>query len=149
MLILILASYVAAGSPFSCTPTAVWDGDGPIWCAEGPKVRLAGIAARERDETCREGQPCPTASGIASRDYLVSLLGGARGVLPNGHVKVTHTPLYCVSEGWGRGDRTAAFCQTSRGVDLSCALVQAGYALRWPAFNGDRVCQRAAPAFSR
>lgn len=25
------APIVASGETFSCTPTAVWDGDGPIW----------------------------------------------------------------------------------------------------------------------
>src|SRR5687767_12542809 len=58
MLIELLA-IVASGQSFACTPTAVWDGDGPIWCAEGPKIRLAGIAAREIDGTCKKGHPCP------------------------------------------------------------------------------------------
>ena len=40
---------VKAGQTFTCTPTHVWDGDGPIWCEEGPRLRLAGIAAREMD----------------------------------------------------------------------------------------------------
>ncbi len=40
---------VARGDGFACTPVRVWDGDGPIWCSEGPRVRLAGIAAREMD----------------------------------------------------------------------------------------------------
>ena len=46
MLTFLAASIVAAGQTFTCTPTHVWDGDGPIWCAEGPHVRLSGIAAR-------------------------------------------------------------------------------------------------------
>lgn len=32
------AEIVPAGRTFQCTPGAVWDGDGPVWCAEGPKV---------------------------------------------------------------------------------------------------------------
>ena len=44
--LLLLASVVAPGATFTCTPVAVWDGDGPIWCAEGPRIRLEGIAAR-------------------------------------------------------------------------------------------------------
>jgi endonuclease YncB( thermonuclease family) len=62
MLSLLVATAVAvlpSGKHFPCTPTHVWDGDGPIWCAEGPRVRLAGIAAREMDETCKSGHPCP------------------------------------------------------------------------------------------
>jgi len=45
------AEIVRTGQTFTCTPTAVWDGDGPVWCAEGPKVRIAGVAAREMDGT--------------------------------------------------------------------------------------------------
>ena len=63
---------VTAGRTFACTPTAVWDGDGPIWCAEGPKIRIAGVAAREMDERCRAGQPCPGVSGVVARDRLAS-----------------------------------------------------------------------------
>ncbi|MDQ3458591.1 MAG: hypothetical protein M3498_04675, partial [Deinococcota bacterium] len=66
---------VSRGEPFTCTPTRVWDGDGPIWCAEGPRIRLAGIAAREMDGSCSPGHPCPAADPIASRDHLASLVG--------------------------------------------------------------------------
>ncbi len=40
--LLLAASIVPAGQTFDCTLTAVWDGDGPIWCAEGPHIRLSG-----------------------------------------------------------------------------------------------------------
>ena len=72
-------SVIAAGLVFLCTPTLVADGDGPVWCAEGPRVRVAGIAARERDNSCRRGHPCPDASGDDAMRALVNLLGGARG----------------------------------------------------------------------
>ena len=71
--LLLFATFVPAGQSFDCTPTAVWDGDGPIWCAEGPHIRLSGIAAREMDGTCRPGHPCPAANPIAARDHLVAL----------------------------------------------------------------------------
>lgn len=45
--LLLATAVIPAGQSFQCTPTRVWDGDGPIWCAEGPHVRLSGIAARE------------------------------------------------------------------------------------------------------
>src|SRR3546814_3201620 len=64
-------SIVAAGLIFLCTPTLVADGDGPVWCAEGPRIRIAGIAARELDGTCRRGHPCPRAGPIAARNALV------------------------------------------------------------------------------
>lgn len=54
-ILLLLVPIVAAGTAFTCTPTRVWDGDGPIWCAEGPRIRLEGIAAREMDEPASQG----------------------------------------------------------------------------------------------
>lgn len=136
-----LAAVVASGTTFTCTPTRVWDGDGPIWCAEGPKIRLSGIAAREIDESCRPGQPCPAASGASARDALVRLIGRAIGQAPTGHILVEGAALRCVSEGPGKGARTAAWCSGPRG-DLSCAMVRGGYALRWKHYGGDRVCGR-------
>lgn len=82
------ASIVATGETFTCTPTSVWDGDGPIWCAEGPRIQIAGVAAREMDGSCRPNHPCPSVSATEARDWLVQLLGGSRGRLSTGHVKV-------------------------------------------------------------
>lgn len=70
-LLLAAALIVPASQEFTCTPTRVWDGDGPIWCEEGPRIRLTGIATRELDGTCREDQPCPDASGERARNALV------------------------------------------------------------------------------
>lgn len=132
---------VAAGTSFTCTPTAVYDGDGPIWCAEGPKIRLSGIAAREMDGSCRPGHPCPAASPIAARDNLVRLLGGARGRLSTGHITVAGPRLTCLSEGSGKGSRTAALCSLPNGRDLSCEQVRAGVAARWARYGGDELCR--------
>lgn len=132
---------VPAGARFACSPIAVWDGDGPIWCAEGPRVRLEGIAARELDGTCRPGHPCPPSSGVSARDYLVRLLGGPVGSLSTGHVAVNGPRLSCVSAGNAKGSRTAALCRSPSTGDLSCAMVQSGYALRWPRYGGDQVCR--------
>ena len=141
-MLLLAASIAAAGVSFTCTPTRVWDGDGPIWCAEGQKVRLAGIAAREIDETCRRSHPCPRASGKDARDALVRLIGAARGQSSEGHVLVTGKPLRCVSRGSGKGERTAALCLNAAGVDLSCAMVRSGHALRWAQYDrGRELCR--------
>ena len=46
MFLLLVASapvIAPAGQSFSCKPTAVYDSEGPIWCREGPKIRLAGL----------------------------------------------------------------------------------------------------------
>jgi endonuclease YncB( thermonuclease family) len=140
-MLLILAP-IAVGVSFTCTPIRMWDGDGPIWCAEGPKIRLAGIAAREIDGTCKVGHPCPQASGKAALDALVRLIGRPAGRSPEGHVLVKGRPLRCVSHGPGKGERTAALCSTSAGVDLSCAMMRGGFALRWPEYDRRReLCQ--------
>ena len=135
---LIAMSTVEAGPSFTCTPTRVWDGDGPIWCAEGPKIRLAAIAAREIDETCKPAHPCPSASGGSARAALVRLIGKPRGRSREGHLLVEARPLACVSRGSGKGERTAALCKTASGTDLSCAMVRGGYALRWPQYDRRR-----------
>lgn len=137
-----LTTIVAAGSAFTCTPTRVWDGDGPIWCAEGPKIRLAGIAAREIDETCRANHPCPNAAGRDARNHLVGLLEGPRGTTSTGHVLVRSRPLRCVSQGSGKGSRTAAWCAHPVAGDLSCAMVRGGYALAWNQHGGAKVCRK-------
>src|SRR5688500_14693481 len=92
-------SIVPAGATFICTPTAVWDGDGPVWCAEGPKIRIAGVAAREMDGSCRNNQPCPSVAAVEARDRLVRLLGGPKGTSSTGHVRVRAASMHCLSEG--------------------------------------------------
>lgn len=121
---------IFAAAAFTCTPVQVWDGDGPIWCEEGPRIRLAGIAARELDGTCRHGHPCPSASGIAARDALVSLLGGSRGVARTKHILVRSAALRCVQIGVSY-ERNVARCASSTLGDLSCAMLTSGTVARW------------------
>lgn len=140
MLLFLAGSIVASGTTFQCTPTAVWDGDGPVWCAEGPRIRIAGVAAREIDESCKPSQPCPAVSGVDARDRLVRLFGGARGKLATGHIVVRAATLTCVSEGSAGGTRTAAWCRSPVAGDLSCAVVNAGGAVRWERYWRDHRC---------
>ena len=128
---ILAAAIISSGSAFDCTPVRVWDGDGPIWCAEGPRVRLSGIAAREMDGTCSAGHPCPSASAKASRDALVRLLGRPTGASMEGHVLVAGPTMRCRSAGRAGGSRTAAWCVSPKGGDLSCAMVRGNYAARW------------------
>ena len=140
--VLALTAMIVSGR-FVCTPVAVYDGDGPIWCAEGPHIRLAGIAAREMDGSCRRGHPCPRASGTTARGALLELLGGARGRLASGHVLVRAATMRCIGFGSAKGDRTAALCDLPGVGDLSCAMVRTGTVLPWPRFGGDRLCHLA------
>ena len=129
---------VPAGDTFTCTPVAVWDGDGPIWCAEGPRIRLNAIAAREVDGTCRSGHPCPGASGFAARDHLASLLGRSAGQLSHGHIRIEGPALRCRSTGFAGGTRTAARCISPTHGDIGCRMVTDGYALEWRRYG--RAC---------
>lgn len=150
-------SFVAAGTLFLCTPIAVWDGDGPVWCAEGPKLRLAGIAAKEIGEKCQHGQPCPRASAESAKAALVDLLGGPRGKRPEGHVVVRYPALRCVSRGDAHHGRTAAYCTLADGRNLSCAMLATGTVLRWRKFAKGLRCpsvkrigySQAMPSLSR
>jgi endonuclease YncB( thermonuclease family) len=135
---------VAEGERFTCTPTRVWDGDGPVWCAEGPRIRLSGIATREMDGSCRSNQPCPAASAEAARDYLARLLGSPAGADARGHILLAGAaPLSCLSLGSGKGKRTAAWCSSPRIGDVSCRMVASGLALRWDVYWKDHGCSRA------
>jgi endonuclease YncB( thermonuclease family) len=135
------AEVVPAGVTFRCTPMAVYDGDGPIWCTEGEfKIRIAGVAAREMDGTCRTNQPCPPVGAIDARDRLVRLFGGAHGTLPEGHIVVRSATMTCLSDGSAGGSRTAAWCTSPAFGDLSCAVVRAGGAVRWARYWRDHRC---------
>lgn len=112
---------------FDCTVIGVHDGDGPIHCAEGPKIRLHAIAAREIDESCRRGHPCPNATGATAKEALQRLAFG----------KI----LTCEATGTSYG-RVTALCWNSNGVELNCAMVRGGYALRWDKFDRQRrICE--------
>ena len=131
---------VPSGQTFECTPTHVWDGDGPVWCREGPRLRLAGISAREMDGTCRAGHPCPRASAEAARNALVSLLGRQTGVGQHGHILVEGPTLSCRSDGSAGGNRTAAWCSSPQSGDINCAMVSGGWALRWDRYWRGHRC---------
>ncbi|HYI47725.1 MAG TPA: hypothetical protein VEX35_04595 [Allosphingosinicella sp.] len=131
---------VAEGERFACTPEKVWDGDGPIHCAEGPKVRLAGIAAREMDGSCSPGHPCPEATAQAAREALAALLGRTIGSASTGHLLVEGPSLECRSEGSANGSRTAAWCTSPTAGDLSCAMVASGTAAKWERYWRGHSC---------
>ena len=131
---------VPAGVTFRCTPSRVWDGDGPLWRAEGPRIRLAGIAAREMDGTCRSNQPCPTATADAARDALVRLVGTPVSRSREGNVLVKGPTLTCRSLGNGKGSRTAAWCTSPLKGDLSCAMVTTGTVLQWQRYWRGHRC---------
>jgi endonuclease YncB( thermonuclease family) len=92
------------------------------------------------DGTCRSNQPCPAASAEQARDALVNLVGQRTGVTSDGHILVRGPTMRCLSLGSGKGDRTAAWCVSPRGGDLSCSMVATGTVLRWQRYWGDHRC---------
>lgn len=139
-LLLAAVQIVPTGESFQCTPTRVWDGDSPVWCAEGPRLRIAGIAAREADGSCRSNQPCPKTTAIQARDALVDVIGFRRGVSRQGHVLVTGPTMMCRSEGNGGGSRTAAWCTSPKSGEVSCAMVRTRTVLTWPRYWRNHRC---------
>jgi endonuclease YncB( thermonuclease family) len=115
--------HTAPAATFTCTVTKVHDGDGPIWCAEGPKVRLTAIAARELDGKCSAGHPCPSASGQQAHQALWRLARGQK--------------LTCEATGTSYS-RVTAWCWRPDGVELNCAMVKSGTVLRWEKFDRRR-----------
>lgn len=114
---------------FACDAAAITDGD-TLRCADGTRVRLHALAARERDETCSPGHPCPEASGAAATAMLRRLAGGQA--------------ISC--EPTGRSyDRITAVCWTRAGEEINCAMVRSGTVVVWDRYNRQRpLCQGTA-----
>lgn len=124
------ARVVAERAMFTCTVASITDGD-TLRCreleADGKqiRVRLSGIAARERDGSCSANHPCPAASADAATAELTRLTGDG--------------PLLCRQTGT-TFSRRAAFCANAAGTDLSCAMVASGTAAKWERYWGDHRC---------
>jgi endonuclease YncB( thermonuclease family) len=109
-------------SIFSCSVASITDGD-TFRCADGTRVRLAGIDAPEVS-ACVKGRQCVAGDGQASKR---SLAGYASGRV-----------LRCEPVGTSY-KRVVAFCSAGT-LDLSCAQVKAGQAVVRYA-RQDRVCR--------
>jgi endonuclease YncB( thermonuclease family) len=86
------------------------------------------VAARELDESCNPGHPCPTATGAEAQATLERLAMDRR--------------LQCEATGGSYG-RVTAWCWREDGVELNCAMVESGKALRWAQYDRrNRLCAR-------
>ena len=127
-------SQVIGGERFTCTVASITDGD-TFRCEQRDlrgrsiRVRLSGVAARESDGSCSLGHPCPNASADAATAELRGLALG--------------WSLSCRKVGATYG-RVAAFCKRADGVDLSCAMVASGTALKWQRYWGWHRCPPGA-----
>lgn len=113
----------ATGSSFSCRVMSITDGD-TLRCWDGTRVRLHAVAARESDETCSLGHPCPSASGASATAKLSELASGQT--------------LQCQQTGTSY-NRVTAICQTEANLEINCAMVESGTTLVWPKFNEQRA----------
>jgi endonuclease YncB( thermonuclease family) len=127
---------LAAGKTFPCTVQSVYDGDGPINCAERDTagnpvvVRIRGIEAREADNRCPRANLCPQASGAEAKAVMDRLAVGR---------------LECTSFGPSYS-RVDAHCRNASGQDLSCEMLRSGTAVRWPEYDPDgRLVQCVRP----
>ena len=126
----------ASGNQFPCTVQSVYDGDGPINCAETDaagkqvRVRLRGIEAREADNSCRYENLCPEASGAEAKAQLARLAVGR---------------LDCTSFGPSYNNVDAS-CRNPSGQDISCEMLRSGAAVRWPQYDPDGRLIACVPA---
>lgn len=109
---------------FSCTVIRVHDGDGPLWCSNGIKVRIAGVQASDFESAspCRAADPrranyrCNDAAADRSRKVVERL--------------VLQRTLRCDPVGRSYS-RVVARCTLPDGRSLSCAAIARGAAVRW------------------
>lgn len=121
------AAASAPSETFSCVVAYVNDGD-TLRCQDGTRIRLHAVAARESDESCSPGHPCPAASAAAATRELRRLTSGRT----------------IICEPTGRsGNRITAICSTPAGVEVNCAMVRSGTTLIWDRFNRERPLCRA------
>ncbi len=110
---------------FVCRVSSITDGD-TLRCSDGTRVRLHAVAARESDETCKPGHPCPSASAASATAMLAQLASGQT--------------LQCEQTGTSY-NRVTAVCWNEQNTEINCAMVNSGTAVSWPKFNAQRrIC---------
>lgn len=120
----LIALLLATSIPFSCTVTRVHDGDGPLWCTNGIKVRIAGVQAPDyenaepcrRSDASRTNYTCDDAKAGRSQQIVERL--------------VLRQLITCQPVGMSY-KRVVARCTLTDGRSLSCAVIAAGAAVRW------------------
>ena len=110
---------------FLCDVSSITDGD-TLRCSDGTRVRLHAVAARESDETCKPGHPCPSASAASATATLAQLASGQT--------------LQCEQTGTSY-NRVTAVCWNQQNTEINCAMVNSGTTVVWPKFNNQRpIC---------
>lgn len=117
----------AAADRFLCDVAHVNDGD-TLRCKDGTRVRLHAVAAREADETCSPGHPCPAATAASATAELRRL--------------AANRAISCEQVGQSY-NRVTAICWTPAQVEINCAMIRSGTTLVWEKFNRQRALCRA------
>lgn len=120
----LMPVHALPAAPFVCAVVRVHDGDGPLWCANGIKVRIAGVQAPDyedaapcrRDDASRANYTCDNGAADRSRQIVERL--------------VLHRSFNCQPMGQSYA-RVVARCTLPDGRSLSCAVIAAGAAVRW------------------
>lgn len=111
---------------FACDVAYVNDGD-TLRCEDGTRIRLHAVAARETDETCSAGHPCPAASAASATAELRRL--------------AANRTLSCERIGQSY-NRVTAICWTPADEEINCAMIRSGKTVIWDRFNRERaICQ--------
>lgn len=111
---------------FVCDVAYVNDGD-TLRCEDGTRIRLHAVAARETDETCSPGHPCPAASAASATAELRRL--------------AANRTLSCERIGQSY-NRITAICWTPADVEINCAMIRSGTTVVWARFNRERpICR--------
>nr|WP_295236657.1 nuclease [uncultured Brevundimonas sp.] len=119
-------SAAAIADRFACDVAYVNDGD-TFRCQDGTRIRLHAVAARETDETCSPGHPCPTASAASATAELRRL--------------AANRTITCERIGQSY-NRVTAICWTPADVEINCAMIRSGKTVVWDRFNRERpICQ--------
>ena len=106
---------------FTCTVQSVHDGD-TFRCTTGDRVRLSSIDSPEMPGACSPGRSCAPGDPYAAKAALEGLIGGRT--------------VQCEPD-YRSDDRIAAWCSAD-GVDLSCAMLRSGHAIRLPQYDAER-----------
>lgn len=102
-----------------CPVAYINDGD-TLRCRDGTRIRLHAVAARESDETCSIGHPCPAASAASATAELNRLASGQT--------------ITCEPTGQSH-DRVTAICWTPSGQEINCAMIRSGTTVIWDRFD--------------
>lgn len=98
---------------FLCLVAGVTDAD-TLRCADGTRIRIAAIDARERNGTCNQ-QPCAEMPHAQAQPIVARMTMGKR--------------LQCFEVGRSY-NRVVAHCYLPDQRGLSCAIVKSGAAVR-------------------